>query len=59
MKNLLYTLIISAIGVIVFSALKILSDHYLYGSGILIFGLIFVFTLTYWFLLLNRKKQQS
>ncbi|AKP51285.1 hypothetical protein CA2015_1854 [Cyclobacterium amurskyense] len=59
MKNLLYTLIISAIGVIVFSALKILSDHYLYGWGIFIFGLIFVFTLTYWFLLLNRNKQQS
>jgi hypothetical protein len=59
MKNLLYTLGISALGVIVFAALKVLSEHYLYGWGILICALIFIFTLIYWFILLNRKKQQS
>jgi hypothetical protein len=59
MKNLLFASGISALGVIVFAALKVLSDHYLYGWGIFIFALVFVFTLIYWFLLLNRKKQQS
>lgn len=59
MKKSLYTLIISALGVIIFAALKTQSDHYLYGSGILICALVFVFTLIYWIISLNRKKQET
>ncbi|WP_339926432.1 hypothetical protein [uncultured Cyclobacterium sp.] len=59
MKKSLYTLIISALGVIIFAALKTQSDHYLYGWGILVAALVFIFTLAYWLIVLNRKKQQS
>lgn len=59
MKNLLHTLLISAIGVIGFAVLKVLSDHYLYGWGILICALVFVFTLIYWIIVQNINKQQN
>ncbi|MDO6440246.1 hypothetical protein Q4534_22650 [Cyclobacterium sp. 1_MG-2023] len=59
MKNLLYSLVISALAVIVFATFKILTDHYLYGWGILVAALVFIFTLTFWFTLQKMKKQQS
>ncbi|MDN3690488.1 hypothetical protein [Cyclobacterium jeungdonense] len=59
MKRLLVTLGLSALGVIVFASLKVLSEHYLYGWGILFSAFVFIGTLIYWFILVNRKKQQS
>ncbi|WP_375586306.1 hypothetical protein [Cyclobacterium xiamenense] len=59
MKKILVILGLAALGVIVFAALKVLSDHYLYGWGILVSAFVFIGTLIYWFILVNRKKQQS
>jgi len=59
MKGILYILGLSGIGVIVFATLKVLFENYFYSWGIFISSMVFVFTLIYWFILVNRNKQQG
>ncbi|WP_143057685.1 hypothetical protein [Cyclobacterium xiamenense] len=59
MKKMRILLAILALSVTGFAALKVLHGHPMYSGGIGISSLLFLITLSYWFIRISWKKQRS
>lgn len=57
MKRTLYLLLLSSVGVIIFAALKVLSDSSISSWGIVVSATFFLFTAIYWVILISRNNE--
>ena len=59
MKRTLNLLLLSSVGVIIFAALKVLSDSSISSWGIAVCASIFLFTAIYWVILIPRNNEAT